>query len=127
MHRLLLANVLLVFPAAADTLYLKANGKPVAKGIMVVEETADEYVYIDKSLKRRSFAKSMIGRVSKERTDIHEYKERFAALEDGAAAVELAEWAQKKKFRKNVIADTYAKAVEFDPANAKAHEALGHV
>ena len=127
MLRFLFALVLLALPAAADTLYLKTNGKPIAKGIMVIEETPKKYVYLDKTLKQRSYAKSMVGRVSKERTDIHEYTERFDALSDGAKAVELAEWAAKKRFGKNVIAATYEKAVELDPANAAAHTALGHV
>ncbi|MHC4953011.1 MAG: hypothetical protein ACYTGZ_03915 [Planctomycetota bacterium] len=127
MLRVTLPLVLLALPAAADTLYLKTNGKPVAKDILVVEETDDKYVYLDKSLKRRSYSKSMIGSMTRERTDIHEYKERFEALKGGSEAVELALWAKKKKFGKNVIADTYEKAVELDPANTAAHEALGHV
>jgi len=127
MLRLAFLLVLLTLPAAADTLYLKANGKSVAKGVLVIEETDDKYIYLDKSLKQRSYSKSMIGRMTRERTDIHEYRERFAALKTGEDAVALALWAGKKRFRKNVIADTYAKAVELDPDNAAAREALGHV
>jgi len=127
MHRLAISLVLLSLPALADTLYLKTNGKPVAKGIMVIDETPEKYVYLDKSLKERSYSKSMVGRMSRERTDIHEYKERIEALKDGDAAVELALWAAAKKFGKNVVADTYSRAVELDPNNTAAHEALGHV
>jgi len=127
MIRLALALALLSLPAAADTLYLKANDKPVATGVMVIEETSSKYIYLDKSLKERSFSKSMIGRMTRERTDIHEYKERFDALKAGDAAVELALWAAKKKFRPNVVEDTYRKAVALDPQNGKAHEALGDV
>jgi len=127
MLRPLLVLALMALPALADTLYLKTNGKPIAKNIMVIEETADKYVYLDKSLKQRSYSKSMVGSMTRERTDIHEYKERFDALKDGAAAVSLAQWASKKRFGKAVIAATWEKAIELDPANAKAHEALGHV
>ncbi|MHC4937613.1 MAG: hypothetical protein ACYTHK_01430 [Planctomycetota bacterium] len=114
-------------PAFADTLYLKSNGQPVIKGVMVVGETAEKYFYLDKQLKRRAYSKSMIGSVSKERTDIHEYTERFDALKNGDAAVELAKWAAKKKFHKDVVFATYEKALALDPEQTEANEFVGNV
>jgi hypothetical protein len=114
-------------PARADTLYLKANGKAVVKGVRLVDEDASKYYFLDLSLKRRAYAKSMIGRVSKERTVIHEYQERAEALKSGDAAVELAKWASKKRFHKDVVRATYERAVVLDGSQEEAHAFLGNV
>jgi hypothetical protein len=119
--------LLLCAPVIADTLYLASNGKPVASGVMVVEEGPDKVVYLDKQLKQRSYPKSMIGSVTKERTVIHEYKEKFGALKGGDAAVDLAKWAASKKFHKDVVRATYERALALDSDQAEANEFLGNV
>ena len=45
---------------------------------------------------------------------------------DAAALTEIAGWAKAKGF-KDEVADVWKKVLEADPANAKAHKALGHV
>jgi hypothetical protein len=122
-----LALLLLSTAAPADTLYLKANDKPVVKGVKVIEEDSSKIYYLDMALKRRAYSKSMIGRVSKERTVIHEYQERFDALKTGNAAVELAKWAADKRFHKDVVRSTYERAVALDPSHEDANVFLGNV
>ncbi|MEM8884982.1 MAG: hypothetical protein AAGD14_12995 [Planctomycetota bacterium] len=127
MARLTLCLFACATPLLADTLFLAANGKPVVKDVMVVEEDGSKIYYLDKSLKRRAYGKKMIGRVEKKRTDIHDYVERRDALTDAAGAITLAKWAKKKRFHKTVVAATYEQALSFDKDNAEANEFLGNV
>ena len=51
---------------------------------------------------------------------------RFESAKDVAALVELTGWAKGKGFTRE-IADVWRKVLVLDPANVRAHKALGHV
>ena len=127
MVRLALALPFLLALARADDLYLKQGGRLFAANVRIVEEKDGKIYYLDKQLKRRSFARSMIGRVERKRSDIHEYEERYAAAKTGDAVVDIAVWAKKAKFHKDVVKRLYERALELDPENEIANTVLGRV
>lgn len=124
--RPLLLVALLTAAARADDIYGKQGNKPFVSDVKVLSE-GDKVVYIDKSLKERSFAKEMVGRIEKKRCDVHECLEKLEAAKDGDALVLVAKWAEERKFGKPAVESIYERALEADPKNAAANTALGRV
>jgi hypothetical protein len=122
-----LALALLAGAVHADTIYAKSGSAPIAKDVMVVEQTADKVFYLDKRLKKRSLSMSMVGRVSKKKSIVHEYKEKEAAATTTDAEVALALWAGKNNFHKDVVRACYVRALEKDKNNEAANVFLGRV
>jgi len=118
---------LLAGVASADDIYASQGGRAFATDVMVVEEGGEKVIYVDKTLKRRSFPSKMIGRIEKSRSSVHEFVERQEAARTADAVVALAEWAQKGKFHKDVIRSLYERALTLDRNNAAANQALGRV
>jgi hypothetical protein len=113
--------------AGADDIYGKQGDKPFATDVKVVGDADGKVVYVDKSLKERSFPKDMVGRVEKSRTEVHDCLERLEAAKDAGAVVALAEWAAQRKFTKGAVETLYRRALELDPGNEAANTALGRV
>ena len=126
MRRALPVLLLCVAVAGADDIYGKEGSKPFASDVKIVSE-GEKIVYVDKSLKERSFAKDMVGRIEKRRCDVHECLERLEAAEDGAALVAVAQWAEERKFTKAAVESIYERALGEDPRNEAANVALGRV
>lgn len=112
--------------ARADDIYGKQGDKPFAADVKVLSE-GDKVVYIDKSLKERSFAKDMVGRIEKKRSDVHECLERLDAAKDAAALAAVARWAEERTFTKAAVESIYESALAKDPRNEAANTALGRV
>jgi hypothetical protein len=122
--RPVLALALLAAFARADDIYGKQGSKPFVSDVKVISED-DKVVYIDKSLKERSFAKDMVGRIEKKRSDVHECLDMLDAAKDADAMVAAAKWAEERKFGKPAVESIYERALELDPRNAAANTALG--
>ncbi len=112
--------------ARADDIYGKQGDKPFASDVKIVSE-GEKILYLDKSLKERSFQKDMVGRIEKKRSDVHECLERLDAAKDGAALAAVAQWAEQRKFTKAAVESIYERALEADPRNEAANVALGRV
>ena len=112
--------------ALADDIYSKQGGRVFARDVMVIAE-GEKVVYVDKSLKRRSFPAKMIGRVEKKRCVVHEFVEKQEAAKDATAVAALAVWAVDRKFHKDVIRSLYERALNLDKNNEAANQALGRV
>ncbi|MFI5402637.1 MAG: hypothetical protein ACHQ1G_06840, partial [Planctomycetota bacterium] len=110
----------------ADDIYGKQGDKPFAADVKVVSE-GEKILYVDKSLKERSFAKDMVGRIEKRRSDVHECLDKLDAAKDGAALVAVAQWAEQKKFTKAALDSIYERALAADPRNEPANLWLGRV
>ncbi|MCK6461806.1 MAG: hypothetical protein L6Q95_18150 [Planctomycetes bacterium] len=124
--RRVLALLVLAAVAPADDIYGKQGDKPFASGVKVVSE-GEKVVYIDKSLKERSFAKDMVGRIERKRSEVHDCLEKLDAAKDGDAFVAVAKWAEERKFAKAAVDSIYERALALDPKNAAANTALGRV
>jgi len=125
--RTALALFLALAVARADDLYGKSGSTPIARGVMVVEETSEKVYYLDKRLRRRSYPKSVVGRVEKKRCEVHEYSERSDAATDADAVMALAGWAAAKKFHKDVVHALHERALGLDGEHEAANLALGRV
>jgi len=125
MTRTLAGLLVLAAVAAADVIYV--NGRAFARGVKVVDEAGEKVVYVDKSLKERSFPKRLVDRVVKKRSDVHEYFDRYEAAEDADAVMALAAWAAEAKFKRPVVDALHRRALELDPAHADANRAVGNV
>jgi len=125
--RWIVSLVLLAGVASADDIYAAQGGRPFATDVMVVDEGGEKVIYVDKSLKRRSFPKKMIGRIEKQRSIVHEFVERQEAARDADAVADLAAWATKNKFHKDVIRSLYERALTLDKNHDAANQALGRV
>ena len=111
----------------ADDIYAKQGSTPMAKDVIVLEQTASKIHYLDKRLKKRALSMAMIGRVVKKRCVVHEYKDKEAAAKSADDFMALADWAKSKKFHKDVIRLTHAKALAADKNHEGANLALGRV
>jgi len=118
--------LLLAALARADDIYGKQGSKPFASDVKVIAE-GEKVVYIDKSLKERSFQGSMVGRIEKKRSDVHECLDRLDAAKDADALVAVAKWAEEKRFTKAAVEGIYERALAADPRNEAANTALGRV
>ncbi|MHC4341546.1 MAG: hypothetical protein ACYSX0_15210, partial [Planctomycetota bacterium] len=125
--RILPVLALLALPAAADEIYAKQGSKPLAANVMIVEESGGKIVYLDKTLKRRSWPASMVGRIVKSHSDVHTYHERLEAAMDADAVMAVAAWALEKNFKENVLKPLHLRALEMDPDHEGANLALGRV
>jgi hypothetical protein len=125
--RTLLPLLLLAAVVRADDIYGKQGTRPFASDVKVISEEGDKVVYVDNSLKERSFAKAMVGRIEKKRSDVHECLDRLDAAKDADALVAVAKWAEERKFTKAAVASIYERALAADPRNADANTALGRV
>ncbi|MHC4550110.1 MAG: hypothetical protein ACYTEZ_15165 [Planctomycetota bacterium] len=125
--RWIVSLALLVGTVQADDLYAAQGGRAFARDVMVVEEGADRVVYVDKSLKRRSFPTKIIGRIEKSRSTVHEFVERQEAARTADAVMALAAWAKTEKFHKNVIHSLHERALALDENHEAANLALGRV
>ncbi|MHC4342226.1 MAG: hypothetical protein ACYSX0_18680, partial [Planctomycetota bacterium] len=83
--------------------------------------------YLDKTLKRRSWPASMVGRIVKSHSDVHTYHERLEAATDADAVMALATWASEKKFKEEVLKRLHLRALEMDPDHEGANLELGRV
>ncbi len=124
--RAVLSLLLLVAVARADDIYGKQGSKPFAADVKVISE-GEKIVYIDKSLKERSFQKDVVGRIEKKRSDVHECLDKLDAAKDADAFVAVARWAEERKFVKAAVESIYGRALEADPRNEAANVALGRV
>jgi hypothetical protein len=127
MRSLLIVLLLLGPVARADEIYAKTGSRPIVSNVKIVEEKGGKVYYLDRSLKRRSFPKSMVGRTVERRSDVHEYLERFEAAKDADAVMALAKWAEEKRFHKDVVHSLHERALELDPDHEGANVALGRV
>ncbi len=111
----------------ADNIYAKQGTAPMAKDVIVLEQTSDKIHYLDKRLRKRALSMSMVGRVEKKRCVVHEYKDKEAAATTADDFVALAVWAKSKKFHKDVLRLTRERALAVYPNQEGANLALGRV
>ena len=111
----------------ADNIYAKQGSSPMAKDVIVLEQTSDKIHYLDKRLKKRALSMAMVGRVEKKRCVVHEYKDKEAVAKTADDFMALAEWAKSKKFHRDVLRLTYERALAVDPNHVGANLALGRV
>lgn len=114
------------YAAQADDIYGIRGDRPIAREVKVLSE-GDRIVYLDKSLKERTFPASIVGRIERKRCDVHEFLDRSAAAADADAVMALADWARGRRFKEEVLADLYARALHLDPQHDAANEAVGNV
>ena len=112
--RVPLVVLLLAAAASADDIYAKSGDKPIAPDVKVLSE-GEKIVYVDKSLKERSFSKDMVGRVEKRRSDVHDCLDRLDAAKDANAMVAVAKWAEGKKFAKAAL-ESHIRQLAFELA-----------
>ena len=96
--------------ALADNIYAKQGNSPMAKDVIVLEQTSDKIHYLDKRLKKRALSMAMVGRVEKKRCVLHEYKDKEGAAKTADDFMALAEWAKSRKFHRDVVHLTHERA-----------------
>lgn len=128
---ILLAALLIVpwltVSAIADVIYLEAGGRIEGQ---IVEETDAQVVVQTPSGARQVIARDEILRIDKAAVPAAEFERRFAAIaatdvDAGQQFYELGKWAAGKGTRE-LASRAYRRAIEVDPDNRLAHEALGH-
>ena len=111
----------------ADDIYAKQGTSPMAKDVIVLEQTSDKIHYLDKRLKKRALSMAMVGRVERKRCVLHEYKDKEGAAKTADEFMALAAWAKSRKFHKDVLRLTHERALAVDPNHEGANLALGRV
>ena len=86
--RVPIVALLLAAAASADDIYAKSGDKPIAGDVKVLSE-GEKIVYVDKSLKERSFSRDMVGRVEKHHSDVHDCLDRLDAAKDACRDILL--------------------------------------
>ena len=120
--------ILLAVASAAhsDDIYGTRGDRPIAKDVKVLSEEG-KVVYVDKSLKERSFPAAIVGRVEKKHTDVHEFLDRSETAADADAVMALRTWAADKGFKDDVLAGLVERALGLDAQHDAANEAAGNV
>ena len=126
MKRIAVVSLLALSPSlvSADSVFLKGGGE--IKG-EVVEQRADAVV-LEVGPGRVTLPMKNVARIVSSTTDLGLYNARAAALSprDVAGWLSLAAWAQRHDLATQAR-EAYERVLAFDPMNADAHLALGHV
>ncbi|MEE8106163.1 MAG: hypothetical protein V3T86_11570 [Planctomycetota bacterium] len=124
--RIVFIVLLIAGALPADEIHFRGRGGAI-KDVKVLSQTDTEILYLARTMKKQKMPASMVSRVVKKRSTIHEFEDGVKAAKTADSMMEVAAWAAKKKFHKRVLVDLHQRALKLDPNHGGANTALGRV